>query len=336
LARNRLPLKSSFRFFAFGRLLAPAILCVMFACGCNVLNDLVGDLTEHTITVSQTIENDSVVSEYYFTPIAENILVAAGQTQIVGPCSLSSLADPIEISQLGLGQMAFFFTVQMANLGDAGATVLFAMSPNAPGQSAVGVTELHLSPQQSLTISPPQTLSGNVAAINGRLTSVFNQLDADQNIYLAIAVEGGDANGVLIQQIGIATPPAYLQTQKITADGLSAYRKDISRVYDPELLGGIYNNGAGVAEVRLYLRRSNEANQPDDPIGLADINPGDSVAGDQLIQAGGYDRIQQAFGEVMDGAIMNYYYTAISTQTIDITSDDLRIQAKVEIKIHPF
>jgi hypothetical protein len=312
-----------------------AALALLFGvCGCNVLNQLVGDMTRQTVDISQTISDSSTTSQYSLAVIADNVTIGAGQAQTIGPESVSYLSDPIEISRLQLGQVAFFLTYDIRNLGNRAANVVVSISPNDPSQPEIGITTIAVGAQQSANVGLDQTLDSTTRAIDTQLKEALNQLDGNAVAYVHFAVEGGDGDGVLIEQLGIAAPPSYLHTQHISAGLPSAVK--IDRVYDTQFLGAMTNNGAAAAEVRFYLRRSDLVDTPDDPVGMAEVQPGETVTADQMLATGGSDLIQRAFDEVAGGDDVYYYLTIVSPQTIQFMGDDLRIDAEVEYELHPF
>jgi hypothetical protein len=311
-----------------------AAACLFCACGCGVIDNWVGDLTKRTVDASQDVADNSVTSAYWFAVLAEQVSISPGQTQTVGPESLNDICDPIKISRLQLGQMAFFLTYDIDNLGQEDATVVVSISPNDPSQPAVQIASIAVPAQQAANAGVNQTLDATAQAINAQLTAVLNQVDSNLNAYVHLAVEGGDGAGVLVKQLGVAAPPAYLHSQLLTDQGMNSHVKVVG-VSDVQLLGAMTNNGAAAAEVRFYLRRASVVNTPDEPVGVADLQPGETVAGEQMLAADGADRVKAAFEQIADGDDVYFFLTIVSSQTVQFTSD-LQFDAHVEVELQPF
>ncbi len=300
--------------------------------GCDVIEDIIAGETARTITIQQDLLNQTTERAARGVDLAGNVVVTSGQSGSLAPVSVGDLADAIDVATDGMGPVQFFLVASVSNRSSSAVTITFSMYPENDSSAQAEIVSFSLGAYQAAGFDTAVLSNASTAQIHQNLKSVFDLVDEDYTVVPVVTVQGGDANGVLINQYRIWTPPTYLRRDTLAGDSLPG-AVEIDRVYDTKLQGAITNEGSAQTLVRIYLTEAGADQEAVDAGLVAEtiLSPGQTILGQDMVLEGAEDKVSAAFDSFADGADVYYSLVMMSTNQIDVSSDDLQLYAKVEV-----
>jgi len=306
--------------------------------GCGDIEDMIEKATERTISIERTILDSTSERSVKSVTVVESIKVQHNDTYEVGMISIDDLAERIEVSRLGLGEVRYFVRGHIYNLSNEPALLRLTVIPNSEAGelSPVEIGSITLAPQEELYLEQMGEMDQSGETIHQRLQSVFHNLDERYLIDPIIQVEGDMEKGVHVSWLKLSALPVLWRTEAVPAGPLSSYKKNFRNVYDATLAGSITNKGTNLAEVSIYLGIGEEVDPEADLIAHAFLAPGETLHGFELLVEGGAARIRDSIEAMIEGETVHRDFVVVSTEPLTVKGKSLRLEAKVVVGVDVF
>ncbi len=317
--------------------IALLIMGLLVVSGCTDIEDMIEEATKQEITVSRTIHNDTSLRNFKSATVMEAVSVNVGSSLAAGAVGISTLAERIEVSRLGLGEVRFFIKGHFRNQSEHSALVTISAIPNGdPGGQPVVIGTVSLSAGETFQLENPNDMDQGSETIHENLSAVFCNLDEAYLVNPIVEVQGAASGKVAIDWIKFSALPTYWRVGDLSPGSLVSYKKNVKRVYKATLEGAVINNGDQLAEVRVYISQGKEIDPEDDLIAHAFLEAGEKIQGFEMLLDGGATKIKDAFENMVEGTAMTYDFVVVSKQPLEVKSKNLRIQAKLSVEADIF
>lgn len=299
--------------------------------GCGEVADLLDGTVEKSVTLNRVFHDGISERNVQHALIVEAVRVSGGQAIPTGLVSLETLADRIDIDQSGEADVQFFVEGHLRNKSALAAQLtIFAISESDPALAPREVGSITLAAGETRELTGADELDQTPEEIDARLRELFATLGANFQLTPIIQVTGGDQEGVAVDWIFFSSMPAYRHTEEMFDPAeVGQYRKNIKSIDKVRLTGTIANDGANLAEVRLYLSSQAVPNPETDLVAQATIMPNEQIYGEDLLLADGAKIITERLKNVLDGGDAFYTLVIVSRDPLKVQSDRLQLAIQV-------
>jgi hypothetical protein len=309
------------------------LLSIFLLAGCGSIEDMIEDATRQEITISRTVHDSTSERNVPSATVVEAVSLYNADSIAIGPVSIDPIADPIEISRLGLGNVKFYVRGDLRNQGNSPAVVTFKVIPNnAPGVAPVTIGTITVPAKSRLDLDLPGDMDQDAETIHATLQGVVHQLDDAYLVNPIIEVAGGGGDRIDVDAIRIAAVPTYWREGVLSPGGIGSFAKDVEDVNAGALMGDVTNKGTFFAEVSVFLTSEDADATETELLAHAMLAPGEKIAGFDMLVDDGKAMIEDAFWQMVNGKKVNFDFVVVSEQPLKVKSNNLRLQAELVVQ----
>jgi len=313
-----------------------AVLIAILDSGCGDIQEAIEDYTSRTISISHTIYDQTAERSGRSQEMVEQAVVRAGTPQSPGLIDLSEMLDPIAVSQMEMGEVWFYFKADVYNQGGVAADLKLILIPNSLDDSPITVGTIALAPYERLSIERPADFGAAAATVNQRIKEAVALLDEELNLLPVLVLQGGNAQGVLVEDLVLAASPVYWRSKELGNTSLSSYEEYFDGVHDTKLTGTVTNLSDYPAEIRIYLAVEDDEDLADNLVAEYILEAGETIAGEDMLVDDAKNQMEEAIEDAIKGKMVNVDFVIVSAQPVNVKTDELKIKAQIDVRADLF